>query len=223
VSFWDVRTWTRRGHVPSAHAAAVTCAAVSRDGGTFVTCDAQRLVRLWDARTGEPLQSFADAGTVAAFAPADSNVLAIADPNRRVALWRRGGSGAAPEPLPLPAQEFSSLCFSADGLALAIGARGGRGLLYDLPQVGPLYQLRSEGWSVSSILLHPDGRTLVTTNPYGSVQFFDVRTGEERATFEVGVLDGTTIAMSPSGRVLATIARDGRVRLWRAAAPLSEP
>jgi WD40 repeat protein len=216
VSFWDVRTWTRRGHVPTAHAASVSCVAVSRDGATFVTCDAQRLVRLWDARTGEPLESRAGAGTVAAFAPADASLLAIADPFQRVVLWRRG-SGAAPQSLNVAPAEFSSLCFSADGSTLAIGARGGRGLVWDMASGEVQYNLRSEGWSVSSLLLHPDGRTLVTTNPYGSVQFFDARSGEERATFEVGVLDGTTIAMSPSGQVLATVGRDGRVRLWRAA------
>jgi WD40 repeat protein len=216
VSFWDVRTWTRRGHFPSAHAGAVTCADVSRDGKAFVTCDAQRRVRVWDAQTGEPLASLESAGTVAAFAPDGSDLLAVADPSQRI-VFGRAGSGAAPEPLSVAPADFSALCFAADGATIAVGTRGGRGLLWDVAADKPVYHLRSEGWSISSILLHPDGRTLVTTNPYGSVQFFDARTGEERATFEVGVLDTTTIARSPSGQVLATIGRDGRVRLWRAA------
>jgi WD40 repeat protein len=218
VSFWDVRTWTRRGRFPSAHPAAVTCVAVSDDGAAFVTCDAQRHLRVWDAHTGEPLESLADAGTVAAFAPADASVLAVADPYQRVVLWSRG-SGTPPEPLKVTPAEFSSLQFAPDGATLAVGTRGGRGLLLDLSRHAPAYHFRGEGWSVSSLLLHPDGRTLVTTNPYGSVQFFDARTGEERATFEVAVRDGTTIAISPSGRTLATIGRDGRVKLWRASPP----
>src|SRR5688572_31735411 len=58
--------------------------------------------------------------------------------------------------------------------------------------------IRSEGWSVSSLLLHPDGRTLVTANPYGSVQFWDASAGEERATFEVGDRKSTRLNSSHS-------------------------
>ena len=216
VSFWDVRTWTRRGGSTSAHQASVTCVAASPDGARFVTADAQRLVRLWDARTGEPIKSLPDTGTVAAFAPGNANVLAVGDPYQRVALWSID-TGAPAEPLKVASGDYSALCFASDGSSLAIGTRGSRGLVWDFAKGAPGYHLRSEGWSVSSILLHPDGQTMVTTNPYGSVQFFDARTGEERATFEVSVLDGPTIAMSPSGRTLATIGRDGRARLWRAA------
>jgi WD40 repeat protein len=180
---------------------------------------------VWDARTGEARAALPGAGSVAALS-SDGRALATGGAGATIRLWsllpaREIGSLAA------PASEISCLGFApmskssddaGDRRVLAAGGAGGRAIVWNLPDRTERYRPRSEGFTVSSILFHPDARTLITTNPYGSVQFWDAQTGEERATFDADVMARTPLAVSPSGRTLATLTGDGKVLLWRAGA-----
>jgi WD40 repeat protein len=112
------------------------------------------------------------------------------------------------------------LAASADGrtLAVAVNSWGGQGSF-----VGLWDQARGEvrpvarGWPPAAALFSPDGRTLVTlANPGGSVQSWDVATGEELATLQEYSRGVSCAALSPDGRLLATGNAEGGVKLWPA-------
>jgi len=58
--------------------------------------------------------------------------------------------------------------------------------------------------------------SLVTVSPYNSIQFWDITTLEERATFQDEIDYKVPLSLSADGSLLATVTRDGRIKLWRA-------
>ncbi len=66
---------------------------------------------------------------------------------------------------------------------------------------------------ISAIALAADGRSLVTADEHGSVQFWEVGTSRLTKSFETG-REITAIAVDTSGNVLAAATADGSIGLW---------
>jgi hypothetical protein len=80
-----------------------------------------------------------------------------------------------------------------------------------------IYQLRLSG-NVTNLTFSPDGKTLAGGAGYGSLRFWEVATGKERALWaDRDLRSGSLMAFSPDGRLLALGDADGRLRLVSAA------
>ena len=70
---------------------------------------------------------------------------------------------------------------------------------------------------VSSVSFSPDGSTLASGSWDGTVQLWDVVTGEPIATLGGRESSGSSVSFSPDGATLASGSLDGTVRLWAVA------
>jgi WD40 repeat protein len=146
------------------------------------------------------------------FSP-DSSLLAVADPDRKVLLWRLG----QPETKPLELTSdiyIASLLFNPDGTTL-LGADGFSSkeetlYLWDTT-TGKL--LRK--WQTLAYLptFHPDGTTLAVSNyDDGAIRLYDLRTWSVLREMK-GPRYIRSMGFSPDGSLLAAL-YDGKIEFW---------
>lgn len=205
------------------HSAAVSPLAVSADGHTLASSDKNtvQLADVTDPAHPAPLASIAVDGEVAlAFSP-DGNTVAIAREEdvrliditdrrnpRQVAEWSTG--------IPVTA------AFSGDGRLLAVGTFNEQVYLFDTTQperTEPVGYLPVVGWSVAFLPNRPV--VAVSIGLSKTIELWDVSApaNAKRLSVETShTYQISEIAVSADGGTLASVARDGTVRTWRAVA-----
>ena len=195
-------------------------------------------VQLWDisrGRTmGPPLDAHADRTRVSglAFYPGSpsSSKLATAGEDGAIYLWdlHRRRSQALIEPrleLDRRNKGFSSLALSEDGRLLAAGEVNGTVLLWNLTR-RPRRSLRLEpgGGEWPVVAFSPNGRVLAVGSPDGAVRLYG-SSGRLLATLNGDSGPIVSLAVNPTGKMVAAGTRLGKVLLWRLAnrQPLDRP
>jgi WD40 repeat protein/tetratricopeptide (TPR) repeat protein len=118
-----------------------------------------------------------------------------------------------------------SLDFSRDGLQLASASRDGTAILWSTetwkathtlqnPERDTLYSESARPGMFEDAAFSPDGRTLALASREGTVQLWDVASGQILATLEGHSSAVGAVAFSPDGRTLASGSTDQTVRLW---------
>lgn len=201
------------------------------EGNLLATGCTDGTIRIWDIATEE----------VVASVEAGSNLRALAfspDGKQLATGGHDGGEGAvklwnvSSVALELAARwEFGpfgsteGVAFGPDGRTLvgsgsiwSSGVDGGQGgvVSYDrhARQEGPFRQARGTN-TVYCVAFSPEGAVLAGGCHYGSVVFWDARSGSElarvRAPEDWGI---TSLAFSPDGKVLATASIPRGIRIW---------
>jgi hypothetical protein len=68
------------------------------------------------------------------------------------------------------------------------------------------------GSEVYHVAFSPDGKSLVTGSPDGTITVWNTSNGEERLTFQGGV----AASFAPDGKTLVSVSRNGVIRRWKA-------
>jgi WD40 repeat protein len=220
------------------HTAPVTSVTFSPNGTMLASASEDGMVRLWDSSKRQELgvlRSDGSAVWAVAFA-SDGKILATGCSDGTVRLWevktgREFNSFRSPRVPwnPSVRMEFCSLGFSADGKALAGGARNSDddhlalnsdNILWDV-ETGTMILEVPKLLSVSPVVaLTPDGRILAV-NGSGVVRFVEVATGEERTSLRIR--SAGPLALSGDGKTLAVVEITGstpakntafQVQLW---------
>lgn len=136
--------------------------ALSPDGTLIATGHKDRIVRLWDGRTGRPRQTLAGhTGWVRriAFSP-DGQLVASASDDGTMMLWEVATAQLIRRHGP-QRSSVSSLAFAADGVTLATGGRSGDVRLWNVT-TGKGYVLTAHESEVTALVFAPDNSALIT-------------------------------------------------------------
>jgi WD40 repeat protein len=207
-----LRQVLRHGSAP------LTAAALSRNGAFAATADDAGLVRLWNARTGEPLAPLrGHTGRIAALAfSRDSRRLATASADATARLWDVP-SGQSRPPLEGHEQGLTTVVFSPNGKLLLTASADGGVRTWDGVTGASRSDFTGHVSVVTQAEFSPDGRWVVTAGPTaaglwrasdGALQFFIFirgSSGVRAATFTAD--DRTIVAGTGNGDVRKYVCR----------------
>jgi WD40 repeat protein len=231
---WDVKTGTEQKTCALLTSGSFTSQYVffhlSPDGRTvFVSYDrpAEARVRAYDAETGQERFPSRGPGQVhsVAISP-DGRTLASGYNDGTVRLWDlaawRPGEPAPPVRVleEHHTNEVWSVCFSPDGKLLASGgAADGFIFLWDVASGSKVRELTGHSPDHAYLTFSPDGRTVVAGGTKGTVNRWDVTTGQQKEPWRCHAPNSEVrpVAYSPDGRLLASGGTDGTVQVLDAA------
>jgi WD40 repeat protein len=199
--------------------------AYSPDRKTVLVSTGEKIARLWDTHTGQPLGAplrhpkpvrtvaFSPDGTRVATSSHDLQIDAAT-----VHLW----DAATGRPLAPPIRhnsQVAALAFSPDGRVLATGDYAWNVRLWDLTTGQPLGEPLAQKGIVFSMTFSRDGQKLAvgTVDPANEARFWDVATRKPigRAMPHKNWI--VEVAFSEDGKTLLTRSNDRTARLWDAA------
>ena len=214
LRWWDAASGVEIRTV--ATGAAVNGMAVSPTGDLIATIGADDVVRLWNARTGEPAGDVSLNGvaiTALAFSPTGDS-LALGGVDGSLYLWNVT-AGTLAENWDAHSGAVRALAFHPEARFLVSGGDDAESKVWALPS-GDLRLALPTG-PVNALSLSSNGYTLAVGGPGRDVELWDAEGGGRQAVLSghQGSIEG--LAYSEDGMVLASGANDTTARLWRLA------
>ena len=206
-------TVTRSVLTLTGHTAPVFDAAWSPDGGTLATASADKTIRLWNARTGEPESSLIGhkAGVLEADFSPDGKRLASAGADNQVIVWNLT-TGQPEQTLSGHTGFVWDVEFDPGGTRLATASGDATVRLWDLT-TGEAIIIPNER-PVTSVAWNHAGTMLAYASDDGTARLWDVQTGQPAGNI-TGHKGGVwNVSWSPDDVRLATAAADNQVRLF---------
>lgn len=159
----------------------IECLAITADGNTLAAGGSPSFVRLWDLKTGKPLDSEVKVrGAVHGLAFSPPSDLELKEKGRFLGVASDEGlvfkaldPGGRDYPI-FPGQRIHCVTYSPDGRYWACGRDDGVVFVRDNVEGGWQNLPQQHGPSVLSIAFSPDGRTLATGSSEKTVRLWDL-------------------------------------------------
>ena len=228
VRIWDATTGQLM-HELTDHTSRGSCVAFSSDSAIIATGDWPGTVRIWDVRTGRLLRTlehgeFHPVGSLAFRPNAGSYQLAAGFYSGRVLVWN--DAAGRPDRMLEHAGIINGLAFHPQGERLAASTEDRTVVIWD-PHVGrEILQLRGHTDFCRGLAFGPpdcqamsDGSRLASTALDGTIRLWDATAiqadeGQERNIFNGAEYDLWSVAINPSGTLLAAAGAEPALRLW---------
>ncbi len=195
----------------------------SPDKKILATCSESGTICLWDAQTWEPLSKFKTdrvTGSSSSFVDSISwspDGITIARTNNRLHNIELldSQSGEIINTIPVGDHKISAIHWSPDG-SLISALTDGAVYIWDaaLDSDKPLAKLSDSSGGFKGYAWKSQNQTLITTNEGRDIQIWEPRSGAQITTIKGNSGSGTTLSLSPEGKILAVCADNGFIRLW---------
>ncbi len=198
------------------------------DGHSIAVVDRDGVLRVWDAASGElvqTIQAHQKSASGVAYSP-DGSLLATAGYDAMARLWELPGGEKLGEMIggtfAVPA-----IAFTPDGASLAI-VNGNIIRLRDVG-TGRFVKTIAAGSPLFTIAFSPDGRSLASGDVANTVQLWDMASDASpsveirQSNYTLAAQDGPVsgydalvwqVTFSPDGSLLAAACGDGAIRIW---------
>jgi WD40 repeat protein len=162
-----------------------------------------KIVRAWNAESGEPLQVLDDRGSAHIASSADGRFLAWSV-WEKVVLWDVMNQQELRTWNPQPNARFFGIEFSPDSSLLATFSWESRNLqLWDVESGKLIRKFGDYSTGIASAVFSPDGN-LLAVGSKNRAQIWEIETGKSMQIFRVPDESAHDLAFSPSGDILAT-------------------
>ncbi len=217
LSVWDLNSARQAQEFPSS-SSEVLSIAVSPDGRTLASGDAEGNLNEWDVSSGEQSRSQKLGHRVEAIAySADGKLLAAGDANRTVRLFDASNGKLIRT---LKSRSYiESIAFSPDANLLAVGTRDPGLELWDLHAGTSSHTLKAAGDFLASmpgfVAFSPDGRLVVCGGHGKDIAVFDAKSRLLRGELRGHAHPATAVAFLPDGRLVSG-GGERMIKLWDA-------
>ncbi len=202
----DTTTWQPVSPLLGNHFGPVYALAFSGDGRYLASAGSDNNIIIWNLVDGSFRQLIGHTDVVNALSfSADGSRLASVSNDNTVRLWD-GMTGEQTGQIELQVDYFSlSLSLSPDGSALAV-AQDAAIVLYDTRENREVRRFGAEASGLlTRLMFTPDGKALISGDSFGAVTFWNVRSGEARATLTGDGLSVNDLSLSADGRRMVVV------------------
>ncbi|CAE7823933.1 HET-E1, partial [Symbiodinium sp. CCMP2456] len=193
----------------------VTSVQWSPNGGTIVSGSSDNLVRVWDAVTGNCLQTLtghmAEVSSVA-YSPDGTRILSGSWDNT-IKIWD-AVTGNCLQTLTGHMDEVFSVAYSKDGAHMLSGSGDETIRVWDAATGNCLQTLTGHTSFVWSVAYSPDGTHILSGSWDNSIKIWDAVTGNFLQTLTGHTSWVHSVAYSPDGAHILSGSRDYSIKIW---------
>ena len=207
------------------HGGGVTSVAFSPDGKSVLTGGLNKIVRMWETVTGQPLGQplvHPDGVQAVAFSP-DGKTIVTGCLDSTARLWEAATGRPIGQPIAHQG-DVRSVAFSPDCKTI-LTASTMTARLWDAGSGQPVGQPLVHSGLVQSVAFSRDGKSIITGSLNKFAQCWDATTGGQIGGPIVHPDGVAEVTFSPDGMTILTAGWDGTARRWDAAAgsPIGRP
>jgi len=193
----------------------VNSVATSPDGRFALTKSGDKLLSLWDVKTGRRLRTFANqSGHVISMSISPDGLYALTgSSDRNLRIWDMG-TGRCLLTFKGHTMAVNSVGFSPDGKYALSGSSDKSLRLWDIKTGKCRHKFEGHNDRITCVGFSPDGRYALSGSSDKSLRLWDIKTGKCRHKFEGHNDLVTCVGFSPDGRYALSGSSDKSLRKW---------
>ncbi len=195
----------------------IVSAAFSPDGTRIVSGGDDKIVRIWDATTGEELKALtghlARVSSVT-FSPDGARILS-GSYDQSIKLWDIS-NGKELRTFTGHSDRVFNVAMTPDGTRIVSGGADSMVKLWDAGTGAELRTFRGHAGWVKGVAISPDGTRIASGGSDTAIRLWDLSTGEELGSLKGHTKQIQSVAFSPDGTRIVSGSVDNTVRQWDA-------